>query len=78
MTIEQLPPLEERCMFCRKRKATKLCDFMIGESWNSIDFQTKRETCDRQMCDKCATNLGEEFDFCPIHTKLTKEKLKIF
>lgn len=75
--IEHIPPLEERCWFCRKRKGTKLCDFVEGTIKTTLDFEEKSYTCDRLMCEKCATSLSEEFDFCPIHVKVTKEKLKM-
>lgn len=70
-------PFKERCWFCRKRKATKLCDFVVGYLFTSIDFKKSTQTCDRQICDECATELGDEFHFCPLHVKITQEKLGI-
>lgn len=68
-------PYEERCHFCRKRKHTKLCDFVVGKLWTSIDCRTITETCDHQMCDECATELSPGFDFCPKHVEETKKKI---
>ena len=65
----------ERCMICRKRKATKLCDFVVGEVWNSIDFKTAPMTCDKGMCDRCAVYLGGDTHFCPKHAREAKERL---
>jgi hypothetical protein len=65
----------ERCIFCRKRKATILCDFISSYVWTSIDFERSPQTCDRQMCDECATELSEEFHFCPKCIEVTKKKI---
>jgi len=62
-----------KCGVCGKNEATKLCDFVIdykGVAYyrNSHDFlnQSRYETCDLPLCDKCATNhVGH--DFCPHH-----------
>jgi hypothetical protein len=66
---------QERCVFCRKRKATLLCDFVTGTIWNSIDFKIIPDTCDRQMCEECATELSPEFHFCPKCVEVTKKML---
>lgn len=60
-------PADERCRFCKCKRATKLCDYPVGY-WVSPHMVIKHGkiiTCDRQMCDDCATNLGYEMDFCP-------------
>lgn len=75
--MDEIVNYQERCEFCRKRKHTKLCDFVDGYVWTSIDFQRTPNTCDRQMCDECATELAEEFHFCPEHVEVTKKKLGI-
>jgi hypothetical protein len=45
------------CEFCRNQYVSKLCDFATG----------KNKTCDAGMCDKCATNVGRNRDYCPAH-----------
>lgn len=60
-------PADERCEFCKRKRATKLCDFPIG-IWASPHMVIKHGrviTCDNKMCDDCATNIGPEMDFCP-------------
>jgi len=72
----ELVHFKERCVVCRKRKATILCDFVVDEYWTSIDFQTHAQTCDRQLCEKCAVHLGGRTHFCPKHAREAKERLK--
>lgn len=43
------------CQFCKRNAHTKLCDGDAGG-----------RTCDRKMCDACATNVGPDRDLCPI------------
>lgn len=52
------------CQFCKQREHTKLCDFKIkvGDVGHS-------RTCDAKMCDRCATNVGRDLDYCPTHQK---------
>lgn len=67
---------EIRCKFCKRKEATKLCDYPVGE-WTSphmIIKYGKRITCDNQMCDECAVNLGYEMDFCPDCMERLKNK----
>lgn len=68
-------PYTERCDFCHKKKFTKLCDFVDGHTWTSIDFRQVPNTCDRKICDECAVNLGNDFDFCPKHAEIARKKL---
>lgn len=67
---------KERCVFCRKRKATLLCDFITGSIWTSIDFNRVPQTCDRQMCEKCAIEMNEEYHFCPKCVEVVKRKIE--
>lgn len=45
------------CKFCQVEFARKLCDFDTGRG----------KTCDAPMCDKCATEVGTDRDYCPDH-----------
>lgn len=65
----------ERCVFCRKREGTLLCDFITSYVWTSINFKRTPETCDRRMCEQCATELSEDFHFCPKCIETTKLKI---
>lgn len=75
--MDEIVHHSERCTFCRKRKATFLCDFVKGYFWNSIDFKKIQTTCDRAMCEECATELSKEFHFCPKCVEITKEKIGV-
>ncbi len=43
--------------------ARKLCDFRVTRR------NGKTGTCDRPICDQCATNVGTDRDFCPPHAR---------
>jgi hypothetical protein len=65
--MPDIVPANERCDFCRNKKATRLCDYPVGH-WVSPHMVAKFGkiiTCDAKMCDACATKLGFEVDFCP-------------
>lgn len=62
------------CPCCRKRPATKLCDFPTGVVTTSIDFVPRRTTCDRPLCDECAIHVAEDTDFCPKCMELYRDK----
>ena len=47
----------DRCRFCHNQYVTKLCDFPTGRG----------RTCDAGMCDRCATAVAHEVDYCPRH-----------
>lgn len=71
---------ENKCPFCHKHEATKLCDKAVGNyRWighplrsvygypGSMYYGGKTTviiTCDRIMCDKCATRI-DGMDICP-------------
>ena len=56
----RVPP----CKFCSGFKpSTKLCDFVLGEGSGG----KSAVTCDAPMCDRHATNVGPNKDYCPIH-----------
>lgn len=58
-------PADERCQFCKRKKATLLCDFPEDEIVTSLDFKPIRLTCDCKICEDCATHIAENTDFCP-------------
>lgn len=49
------------CKFCQAngsfKPSTKLCDFPVGEG----------KTCDAPICDRHATSVGPNQDYCPVH-----------
>jgi hypothetical protein len=53
----------QACKFCRIQTSTKLCDFVVGPNG---------KTCDAPICDKCATSVGENLDYCPTHKNAPK------
>ena len=52
-----------KCGFCRERWADLLCDFPTP----------KGKTCDRPICNKCATSGGENVDYCPDHASASPQ-----
>lgn len=70
------------CAICKKREATKLCDYIVKYDNSIIFFRNqklfekvnspgyKHDTCDLPMCDDCAKNVGHHVDFCPHHYHL--------
>jgi hypothetical protein len=72
--VREIIPKEERCDFCKKRKAIKLCDFPIyygkrlcfrGVTEEDRKNWSNHGTCDKKICEVCATNIDTEVDFCP-------------
>lgn len=45
-------PRRDPCSVCKKRKATKLCDFPLRGA-------AEGKTCDRALCDSCAVKQGD-------------------
>ena len=64
------------CHECHKKKATKLCDFALGESRVTFfrnyslfkEQKTGLITCDNPLCDSC-TNRFYGMDLCKNHFK---------
>ena len=56
------------CPFCKERRATLLCDFVVDYA---ADGRTI--TCDNVICDTCAVRVAGRFDFCPICAELYVE-----
>lgn len=50
------------CPFCKERPATKLCDFRI-----KVGDVGHTRTCDAPICEQCATIVGPDRDYCPVH-----------
>lgn len=64
--IIEFIPEEDRCQFCRKRKATLLCDMPRGKiirHAKELGFESHIITCDRRICTECTTRVNG-FDFC--------------
>lgn len=51
------------CCWC-KRMSTKLCDFVVSPPQQV----THKRTCDAPMCDRHATNVGLNIDYCPTNS----------
>lgn len=45
------------CPFCHNQYVAKLCDFK----------KSAGKTCNNGMCEKCATSVGADLDYCPVH-----------
>ena len=71
----QVVKMYEGCDICRKRKAKYLCDMPkfrsktlhitkngITDTENSFKWNT--HTCDANICDKCAVDMGGDIHFC--------------
>lgn len=50
------------CTDCKSRRATIRCDFELRGA-------LKGRTCDRWLCSKCATKVGENRHLCRPHSK---------
>jgi len=78
---------KNKCVFCKKRPASKLCDKPIG-TWYLFGHPRKKlgfitadgpmsgvSTCDNRMCNKCATTI-DGMDICPKCAKKMKDFFK--
>lgn len=72
--IIQIP--KEICEECKKREATRLCDYDIGYN---IDLEgrgkIKRVTCDKKLCVECTTKINNK-DYCKKHIEALKQELR--
>lgn len=74
--VVQFIPKHEICYECYKRRATKLCDFIIGQTgitfYRSFSLfknqQPRFLTCDKPLCDRCS-NRFHGMDLCKNHFK---------
>lgn len=69
---------DDLCQFCRKRKATLLCDMphsTIVRHARGSGFERYTMTCDKKICTECATRVNG-FDFCPECIKKIKTAQK--
>jgi hypothetical protein len=57
----------QRCKFCSTGSCTKLCDHPVRSG-----------TCDAPMCDRCATSVGPEMDYCPPHARHAEKQQSLF
>jgi hypothetical protein len=55
---------QKPCRWCG-RPHTKLCDFPLSGA-------KAGKTCDAPMCDRCATSVGPNLDYCPPHTRYSE------
>jgi hypothetical protein len=60
------------CPICKRKEATRLCDFVVNYVVTSADFKVTHLTCDLPLCEDCVRKYGQ-FDFCPYHEKLFKQ-----
>jgi hypothetical protein len=59
-----------QCAFCGE-PSTKVCDFPVRDSaGNHIKWYARdRHTCDKPICERCATSIGVDRDLCPEHAR---------
>lgn len=71
--IVQIPKII--CEECKKREATRLCDYEIGHNIDLVGSgKAKRVTCDKKICTECATKINNK-DYCKNHIKTLKQEL---
>lgn len=56
----------KRCKECGRR-ASKLCDYPLRGP-------KADKTCDANLCDRCAVNVGPDRDYCQTHARLSKQQ----
>lgn len=69
--IDVMLPKNERCEFCRKRKAVSLCDMPSGTIGSTITGVPGRSklTCDAKICEVCRIHITQNFELCPVHAR---------
>lgn len=67
---------QPKCGVCKKRVATRLCDFVVEyrrpmffRDYYDFTEQQRHGTCNFPMCDECSKKHNEIYDFCPHHAK---------
>ncbi len=81
--IVQFTPKHDICHECFKRKATKFCDFIIGQSgvtfYRTYSLFRHQDqgiiTCDKLLCDNCS-NRFYGMDLCKNHFKKITRGIK--
>lgn len=72
--IVDIIPAKDRCQECHGKTATKLCDFVLGQ-WGITFYREYHKfknqnlgliTCDKLLCDDCATDFFA-MDMCKGH-----------
>jgi len=63
--MDIIPESEGGCPFCKRRMATLLCDCPTSAIKTTLEFKEHRLTCDRPICENCATEIGNDVHFCP-------------
>ena len=61
----RVPLRHRKCASCGA-PATRQCDAPLRGS-------KEGKTCDRHLCDGCATRIGPDVDLCPAHARLTRD-----
>ena len=49
------------------RRSTKLCDYPLRG-------KKQGKTCDAPLCDRCATSVGKNLDYCCVHAEIAKKE----
>lgn len=74
--IKEFIQKEDLCQDCKKRKATKLCDCINGKFFDLIvKGEIENSTCDRKICNECATKIMYNLDICNICKDNIKKQL---
>lgn len=56
----------QRCKECGAR-ASRLCDY-------PLTGRKAGKTCDANLCDRCAVNVGADRDYCGVHGRVSKQQ----
>jgi hypothetical protein len=77
--IVEYIPKNQLCEVCHKKKASVLCDYTIGEVWNTLSGipAKTRLTCDKFICRNCATRIAYDTDVCPEHFDILARTIQI-
>lgn len=51
------------CAVCARGRGEKLCDFPLTGG-------KAGKTCNRPLCDRCATHVEPDTDYCPTHARM--------
>ena len=80
--VVEFIPEDDLCQFCRKRKATLLCDMprgkIIAPYARNLGLENHIMTCDRRICTECTTRVNgfDFFLFCIEKIKTAQKGVK--